>query len=402
MRPWMVYSIVAGLVLIVGLASWQVGQAPSQPAPEAAGTPAVAITPRLPGNATTRSTPTAAPTLAATADLSQLDALLPAPTWAPLAPDAAEPLPPVVFAKQGQIWLSDGGDDPPRQLTEFGEGVTPAHPSFSPDGQQVAFVALVASTVTDTIELPASTLFIMDRDGSELREVWSPPGTVLWLPSWTPDGSAIYLLANHIAADIADNLGAEALQVVRFDLAAATETVVVTRGLDPTISRDGARMAYLRYDEDGVVMHLEVAAPDGSGAQRVIDGLPFMGFFAPRFTPDGQRIVVAAIDGPETDDEGYPIVSSKRSPLDALWALLEPPAAEAHGAPWDLWIVNVDGTGLRRLTRLYEDMPMAAFSPDGTEMVVMAYNGFYRMRVDGNELRRIAPEGDHGGIDWAR
>jgi hypothetical protein len=69
--------------------------------------------------------------------------------------------------------------------------------------------------------------------------------------------------------------------------------------------------------------------------------------------------------------------------------------------PWDLWVVNVDGTGLRRLTKFYEDLPMAVFTPDGKELIVMAYGGFYRMNADGAKLRRIDPQGDHGGVDWA-
>ena len=55
--------------------------------------------------------------------------------------------------------------------------------------------------------------------------------------------------------------------------------------------------------------------------------------------------------------------ASVPSPLDRLLGLFEPPTAEAHGLPWDLWLINSDGSGLRRLTSFYEDLPMAAFSP---------------------------------------
>jgi len=187
--------------------------------------------------------------------------------------------------------------------------------------------------------------------------------------------------------------------VVRFDLASGQEQPIVSGALDPALSRDGRQLAYLKFDDEGVVMHLDVADPDGANSRRIIDGTPFLGFFAPRFTPDGTQIIVAAIEGPETDEQGYPIKSSG-SIFDGVFALLEPPSAEAHGAPWDMWIVNVDGSGLRRLTYFYEDQPMAAFSPDGSDMVLMGYNGFYRMNLDGTNLRRINPDGDHGAVDW--
>jgi hypothetical protein len=63
-------------------------------------------------------------------------------------------------------------------------------------------------------------------------------------------------------------------------------------------------------------------------------------------------------------------------------------------------MVNIDGSGLRRLTFLYDDLPMATFSPDGQVVAVLAYNGMYLMNPDGSNLRRIQPVGDHGGIDW--
>ena len=147
-------------------------------------------------------------------------------------------------------------------------------------------------------------------------------------------------------------------------------------------------------------MSLNVAAPDGSNSRELIGGKDFQGFYAPRFSPDGKRIVVAAIGGPPTDPQGNPIKASAPSPLDRLLGLFEPPTAEAHGLPWDLWTVNADGTGLRRLTTFYEDLPMAVFSPDGKQLAVMALGGIYLMDADGSRLRRIDQVGDHGGLDW--
>jgi Tol biopolymer transport system component len=145
------------------------------------------------------------------------------------------------------------------------------------------------------------------------------------------------------------------------------------------------------------------ANADGSGARTLIDGQEFQGFYAPRFTPDGQKIVVAAIGGPEIDSQGNPVAPpSSASPLDGLLSLLAPASAEAHGLPWDLWIINTDGSGLRRITRFYEDLPMATFSPDGKQIAVMAAGGVYLLDADGANLRRIDPIGDHGGLDWIR
>ncbi len=124
-------------------------------------------------------------------------------------------------------------------------------------------------------------------------------------------------------------------------------------------------------------MTLNVSAPDGSGARELIGGEAFQGFYAPRFSPDAKQVVVAAIGGPETDQQGIPIAASAPALIDRLLGLLEPPTAEAHGLPWDLWVINADGSGLRRLTNFREDLPMASFSPDGKQIAVLGAGGIY-------------------------
>ena len=89
------------------------------------------------------------------------------------------------------------------------------------------------------------------------------------------------------------------------------------------------------------------------------------------------------------------------SSIAGLLDLLAPATAEAPGEAYDLWTINTDGTGLRRLTWLLADEPIAAFSPDGGEIIISCGTGSYRMNADGSHLRRIDPLGNHGGgIDW--
>jgi len=190
--------------------------------------------------------------------------------------------------------------------------------------------------------------------------------------------------------------------VVRLDVATGDIQPLLSDALDPTLSRDGKQLAYLKLSADGYTMSLMVAAPDGGSPRELIGGSDFQGFYAPRFSPDGKQIIVAGIGGPETDQQGNPIKASAPSALDGLLGLFAPATAEAHGLPWDLWTVNVDGSGLRRLTRISEDLPMAAFAPDGKQVAIMGLGGIYLMAPDGGQLRKIDPAGDHGGLDWAR
>lgn len=321
----------------------------------------------------------------------------PQPT-APSVPSAQEPLPPLVFARQGNLWRSDGSGAPPRQLTSFGEGGFAEYPTLSPDGARIAFVLLTPPPMTATLPLPSSTLMVMNADGGGQQTVWKPAQGQLGLPAWAKDGRSLYVAGN--GAD-PDPSSARQLQIFRLDLDGGARQALLDDVLDPTLSPDGSRLAYLKLGADGYSMSLMVAAPDGSGAKEIVKGDAFQGFYAPRFSPDGRRIVVAAIGGPETDSQGNPRTAAAPSLVDGLLGLLAPPAAEAHGLPWDLWVVDVDGSGLRRLAAINEDLPMAAFSPDGQRIAVQGGGGIYLMDSDGRNLRKIDPIGDHGGLDWA-
>jgi hypothetical protein len=61
---------------------------------------------------------------------------------------------------------------------------------------------------------------------------------------------------------------------------------------------------------------------------------------------------------------------------------------------------RVLGSDLQRLTRVGADTPMAVFSSDGTQIVMMGEDGIYLMNADGSNLCKIDPLGDHGGLDW--
>ena len=317
-------------------------------------------------------------------------------------PNVQEPLPPIVFARQGNVWRSAGGGPAPQPLTSLTGGSYAEYPTFSPDGSQVAFVAITPPPVTSTLPLPSSTLYVMGADGSGLRAAWKPEQGLLGMPAWAADGQALYVAANGVKSLPGGSDTGRQLQVVRLDLASGAAQPLLNDALDPSLSRDGSRLAYLKLSADGYTMSLMVAVPDGSGAKELIGGQDFQGFYAPRFSPDGRQIVVAGIGGPQTDQQGNPVKASAPSILDRALGLFEPATAEAHGLPWDLWVVNVDGTGLRRLTSFYEDLPMAAFAPDGRQVAVMGLGGIYLMTPDGTQLRRIDPTGDHGGLDWAR
>ena len=85
-------------------------------------------------------------------------------------------------------------------------------------------------------------------------------------------------------------------------------------------------------------------------------------------------------------DEGRIVFSSDRS------------------GPWRIWVVNADGSGMKRLTQgsAQEHDVAPAFSPDGTSILFTSTRGgktgVWRMAADGSNLARIC-DGDQA--DWS-
>ena len=118
---------------------------------------------------------------------------------------------------------------------------------------------------------------------------------------------------------------------------------------------------------------------------------------APRFSPDGSLIAFVAVGGPGTTP---PPAASSAPGFPLAWP--EPATAEAHGIPWDLWVITPDGSVLRRLTDLSEDSPVPAWSPDGKWIAFGAEFGLYLAQPQTGEVRRILDAPALGGIAWVR
>jgi hypothetical protein len=121
--------------------------------------------------------------------------------------------------------------------------------------------------------------------------------------------------------------------------------VLTDCGHHPSPSPHGSEIVFVRLSSDGAIL---MAHGIDSGEDRTLVKPGMMPDLAyPPYSPDGTHIAFAATS-PLADDH-----TSARSWLLADWFDVQ--VADAHGFPWNAWLVNRDGSALRELAEVTED-----------------------------------------------
>jgi copper transport protein len=301
------------------------------------------------------------------------------------------------------LWLLRLPDGKPERLTSLKAGEFSSSPAWSPDGKQIAF-SYYKLPANSKLPVPDGTdLYVVNADGSGPRMVAQHDirGATLQNPVWRPDGSAVL-----VAYQARPPTGGLDLGIDSIDIATGERTRLVANASYPSISKDGQRLAYVRLPAGEVrVQTLWWSASDGSDPHQILGPNMFLKYSGVRFAPNGEQIVFAGIG----DGTNYREPSGGRLDLFGLvgrW--LEPGIAYANGEEWDLWTIELTGRNLRRLTKLGEDLPVPAWSPDGQSIAflgggsgVTAQTGLAVIAADGRDLRRLTTQPGHRGVDWA-
>ena len=205
----------------------------------------------------------------------------------------------------------DGGE--PRRLTD--DGRPDRDPAWSPDGRRIAFTHYVG---------PAdSVIEIIDADGGNRRTLTTgtQSGPTVSNPTWSPDGEQIAF-----ARTVPGTEGPISAALYVVDAAGGDERLVVEDALSPAWSPDGTQLAFVKYhqvysDECSLTCGIHVVNVDGTDLRRLTEPVAFD--TAPAWSPDGTEIVFMS-DRTGHDGNGK-------------WG-------------WELYVVDVDGSDLRRLT----------------------------------------------------
>jgi TolB protein len=242
---------------------------------------------------------------------------------------------------------------------------------------------------------------------------------------WSPDGSRIAFDTNR---DDRDPFQPPEINDVYTmdanggDLRKLTDSIGVSG--DPAYSPDGTQLAISadRGGPRGRDIYL-IDAVDGSGSRRVTRSTTPGGDLAPRFSPDGKKLVFLR-DGEglfTVDLDGQnlrKITGGDQNPGDAVWSpdgkqiVFEAyPPQFPRGS---VWVVDPDGSGLKDLTatapRAADGFADPVWSPDGKRILLLQGlypngdpGGLAIMNRDGSDLKAVGDgHGEEHQPDWSR
>jgi len=304
----------------------------------------------------------------------------------------------LLLPRDQRLLLRDMTDGKEYVLKRSPADVFYTYPRWSPDGARIAYALDIPFTGQPNQQW-GSDIAISPTDGSTEQIVVKRPAAGFQVQglAWSPDGSAVY--AGILETTIKDGrfLG-QTLRLERIDIATGAREPLIEDATNPTVARDGSHIAYTTYGSATEPGGLWTARLDGTDRRLI---LPMTGRFAvilyPRFSPDSSTIAFSAA----TLQSGAEPSPAPRSNSGSAWRWpWQPRTAVAHGLPMDIWLIPAAGGDPTRLTNMLEDEPSPAWSPDGTQIAIVATGGLYLVSASGGEPQRIGIGGTLLQIDW--
>ena len=235
-------------------------------------------------------------------------------------------------------------------------GETGFQPSWSPDGSHIAFASDHAGD---------PRIFVVRANGTGMQQITDDPeGWVHNTPTYTPDGQRIIFTRCR-----PDPPGGCALFSIRTN---GQDRHAVTAYDNPDkadfladVSPDGARVAFARFNDHGILSQVWVARIDGSHAHAVTT--PALEAASPEWTKDGHHLLVTSnwqhvgenVYRVRDDGSQLTKLTARKFPHNAEMAAPSPSGAKIVysddqafpgiiGA--ELFVMNPDGSGKHAIT----------------------------------------------------
>ncbi|HSK70817.1 MAG TPA: winged helix-turn-helix domain-containing protein, partial [Pyrinomonadaceae bacterium] len=271
---------------------------------------------------------------------------------------------------RGGIWIVPASGGTVRQLTEFG-----SHPSFSPDGKQIAFQT---GSLTDlgahSRILPPTVLWLISSEGSEPRQLTQPgnPSGGHSAPAWSPDGK-------RIAFNVTDMIS-RSIWTIEVETGETQE--INARSGDPVYAPDGKSIYFIGLNG---LWQLPVSPANGKAAgepKHISDDGPAQARH-PSISADGKKIVyemlmsASRISQLSLDKEANaePVPLLQNSASRNTFPVFSPDGrriAYTSGRPGslsELWVMNSDG---QNPTQITSNVTISNWFPDNERIAFVA------------------------------